>query len=46
VQELVKGIEKNRDETVSALREILENHEHLTSADCADIARGVLGGGE
>jgi hypothetical protein len=31
---------------VSALQTILENHEHLTSADCADIARGVLGGGE
>jgi len=29
-----------------ALRDIIDNHEHLTSADCADIARGVLGGGE
>ena len=44
VQELVKGIEKNRDAAHTALRTILDNHDKLTAADCADIARGVLGG--
>jgi hypothetical protein len=28
----------------SALRAILDNHDKLTAAGCADIARGVLGG--
>lgn len=29
---------------VAALETILDNHDKLTAADCADIARGVLGG--
>lgn len=42
----IESLETERDAAHSALRTIIDNHDKLTSADCADIARGVLGGGE
>lgn len=40
---VIEAQDKEIESLSSALRTILDNHECLTAADCADIARGVLG---
>jgi|GEM_PF-5130337 len=44
--DVIEEQDKEIESHVSALRAILDNHDKLTATDCADIARGVLGGTE